>query len=58
MGEGEGQSKSGAKGGNEGKIGDYEFAGKIEYVKVHEQVTTKDKQNRKKIQPAMLVRKD
>jgi hypothetical protein len=55
---GRGKVRAELRGGNEGKIGDYEFAGKIEYVKVHEQVTTKDKQNRKKIQPAMLVRKD
>ena len=30
----------------------------MEYVKINEQVTIKDKNNRKKIQPAMLVRKE
>lgn len=31
---------------------------KVEYVRVNEQITVKDRNNRKKIQPAMLVRKD
>jgi hypothetical protein len=30
----------------------------VEYVRVNEQVTMKDNNNRKRIQPAMLVRKD
>jgi hypothetical protein len=35
------------------------MASKAEYVKVNEQVTIKDtKFNKKKIQPAMLVRKE
>lgn len=37
---------------NQERLGD-----KVEYVKINEQVTIKDKNNRKKIQPAMLVRK-
>lgn len=38
---------------NESKLSE-----KVEYVKINEQVTIKDRNNRKKIQPAMLVRKD
>ena len=34
------------------------FGEQVEYVKVNDQVTTKGKNNKKKIQPAMLVRKD
>lgn len=30
---------------------------KIEYVKINEQVTIRDKNNRKNIQPAVLVRR-
>ena len=34
------------------------LTGKAEYVKVNEQVTVMGKNNRKKIQPAMLIRKE